>query len=92
MAIKVKFVGSGDVFGTGGRFNTCIMVDDKDIQFTIDFGAVSLVVLNAQGIDHNSILLAHIHADHSAGILFMLVDAMLGAKRDRPLTIAGPKT
>lgn len=94
MAVKVNFVGSGDAFGTGGRFNTCIMVDGKDIRFTIDFGATSLVALNAQGIEHNSIdaiLLTHIHADHSAGIPFMLIDAMLGAKRDRPLTIAGPK-
>lgn len=94
MSVTVNFVGSGDAFGTGGRFNTCIMVDGKDIRFTIDFGATSLVALNAQGIKHNSIdaiLLTHIHADHSAGIPFMLMDAMLGAKRDRPITIAGPK-
>ncbi len=94
MSVKVNFVGSGDAFGTGGRFNTCIMVDGADIRFTIDFGASSLIALNKQGIEHNSIdaiLLTHIHADHSAGIPFMLVDAMLGAKRDRPLTIAGPK-
>ncbi len=94
MTVKVNFVGSGDAFGTGGRFNTCIMVDGKDIRFTIDFGAFSLIALNAQGIEHNTIdaiLLTHIHADHSAGIPFLLLDAMLGAKRDRPLTIAGPK-
>lgn len=94
MAVTVNFVGSGDAFGTGGRFNTCILVDGQDIRFTIDFGASSLVALNAQGIAHNSIdaiLLTHIHGDHSAGIPFMLLDAMLGARRDRPLTIAGPK-
>lgn len=94
MPVSVNFVGSGDAFGTGGRFNTCILVDGSDIRFTIDFGASSLVALNAQGISHNSIdaiLLTHIHGDHSAGIPFMLLDAMLGAKRDRPLTIAGPK-
>ena len=94
MSVSVNFVGSGDAFGTGGRFNTCILVDGRDVRFTIDFGATSLVALNAQGIHHNSIdaiLLTHIHGDHSAGIPFMLMDAMLGAKRDRPLTIAGPK-
>jgi ribonuclease BN (tRNA processing enzyme) len=94
MSVQVNFVGSGDAFGTGGRFNTCIMVDGSDIRFTIDFGASSLIALNKQGIAHNSIdaiLLTHIHADHSAGIPFLLLDAMLGAKRDRPLTIAGPK-
>lgn len=94
MSVQVNFVGSGDAFGTGGRFNTCIMVDGGGLRFTIDFGASSLIALNKQGIAHNSIdaiLLTHIHGDHSAGIPFMLMDAMLGARRDRPLTIAGPK-
>ena len=94
MSVKVNFVGSGDAFGTGGRFNTCILVDGKDVRFTIDFGGTSLVALNAQGIAHNSIdaiLLTHIHSDHSSGVPLLLMDAMLGAKRDRPLTIAGPK-
>lgn len=94
MSVRVNFVGSGDAFGSGGRYNTCIMVDGPDVRFTIDFGASSLIALNKQEIPHNSIdaiLLTHIHGDHSAGIPFMLMDAMLGAKRDRPLTIAGPK-
>lgn len=94
MTVKVNFVGTGDAFGTGGRFNTCILVEGENLRFAIDFGASSLVALNAQGIPHNSIdaiLLTHIHGDHSAGIPFMLMDAMLGARRDRPLTIAGPK-
>ena len=94
MSVKVNFVGSGDAFGSGGRYQTCILVDGPGIRFTIDFGASSLIALNKQQIPHNSIdaiLLTHIHGDHSAGIPFMLMDAMLGAKRDRPLTIAGPK-
>ncbi|MGH6620854.1 MAG: MBL fold metallo-hydrolase [Alphaproteobacteria bacterium] len=94
MSVRVNFVGSGDAFGTGGRFNTCIMVDGAGVRFTIDFGGTSLVALNAQGIHHNTIdaiLLTHIHSDHSSGVPIMMMDAMLGAKRDRPLTIAGPK-
>lgn len=94
MSVRVNFVGSGDAFGTGGRFNTCILVDGGGVRFTIDFGGTSLVALNAQAIHHNTIdaiLLTHIHSDHSSGVPIMLMDAMLGAKRDRPLTIAGPK-
>ena len=51
------------------------------------------VALNQLGIDHNSldaIVLTHLHGDHCAGVPFLLMDAMLGAKRDRPLTITGP--
>lgn len=94
MPVRVTFIGSGDAFGSGGRFNTCILVDGGGVRFTIDFGGTSLVALNARGIHHNSIdaiLLTHIHSDHSSGVPILLMDAMLGAKRDRPLTIAGPK-
>ncbi len=93
MTVTVRFVGSGDSFGSGGRFQTCMLVDGPGIRFAIDFGATSLVALRQQGIEHNSIdaiLLSHLHGDHCGGVPFLLMDAMLGARRTRPLTIAGP--
>src|SRR5436189_3609523 len=94
MAVSVRFVGSGDSFGSGGRFQTCIVVDGPHSRFALDFGTSSLIALAQQGIDHNSIdaiLLTHLHGDHCGGVPFLLVDAMLGARRSRPLTIAGPR-
>lgn len=94
MRVSVRFVGSGDSFGSGGRFQTCILVEAPGRRFAIDFGASSLIALNQQGIEHNSIdaiVLTHLHGDHCGGVPFMLMDAMLAAKRTRPLTIAGPK-
>jgi ribonuclease BN (tRNA processing enzyme) len=94
MAVTVRFVGSGDSFGSGGRFHTCILVDAPGLRFALDFGTSSLIALAQQGIEHNSIdviLLTHLHGDHCGGVPFLLVDAMLGAKRARPLTIAGPR-
>jgi ribonuclease BN (tRNA processing enzyme) len=94
MSISVRFVGSGDSFGSGGRFQTCILVDAPRTRFVMDFGTSSLIALAQQGIDHNSIdaiLLTHLHADHCGGVPFLLMDAMLAAKRTRPLTIAGPR-
>jgi len=94
MAVSVRFVGSGDSFGSGGRFQTCIVVDGPSSRFAIDFGASSLIALTQQGIEHNSIdaiVLTHLHGDHCGGVPFLLIDAMLGAKRTRPLTIAGPR-
>ena len=94
MPVTVRFVGSGDSFGSGGRFQTCILVDGARTRFAIDFGASSLIALAQQGIEHNSIdavLLTHLHGDHCGGVPFLLIDAMLAAKRDRPLTIAGPR-
>jgi ribonuclease BN (tRNA processing enzyme) len=94
VAITVRFVGSGDSFGSGGRFQTCILVDGPQSRFAIDFGTSSLIALAQQRLEHNSIdaiLLTHLHGDHCGGVPFLLVDAMLDAKRNRPLTIAGPR-
>jgi ribonuclease BN (tRNA processing enzyme) len=94
MTVNVRFVGSGDSFGSGGRFQTCILVDGPQSRFAIDFGTSSLIALAQQGIEHNSIdaiLLTHLHGDHCGGVPFLLIDAMLGAKRGRPLIIAGPR-
>jgi ribonuclease BN (tRNA processing enzyme) len=93
-AVTVRFVGSGDSFGSGGRFQTCIVVDGPRSRFAIDFGTSSLIALAQQGIEHNSIdaiLLTHLHGDHCGGVPFLLMDAMLSAKRARPLTVAGPR-
>ncbi len=93
MSVKVTFVGSGDAFGSGGQFQTCILVDAPGLRFAIDFGTSSLVALNKLGIAHNTIdaiVLTHLHGDHCGGVPFLLMDAMLGAKRQTPLVIAGP--
>jgi ribonuclease BN (tRNA processing enzyme) len=93
VSVTVRFVGSGDSFGSGGRFQTCIVVDAPGTRFAIDFGTSSLIALARQGIPPNSldaILLTHLHGDHCGGVPFLLIDAMLASRRDRPLTVAGP--
>lgn len=93
MGVKVQFLGSGDSFGSGGRFMTCIMVETPTTRFLIDCGDSSMIAMRAQDLDPNSIdavLLTHLHGDHCAGVPFILMDAMLGSKRQRPLVVAGP--
>jgi len=91
--VTVRFAGSGDSFGSGGRFQTCIVVDAPGIRFAIDFGASSLIALAHQRIHPNTldaILLTHLHGDHCGGVPFLLIDAMLASRRERPLVVAGP--
>ena len=93
MSVTIRFAGSGDSFGSGGRFQTCIVVDGPGVRFAIDFGASSLIALARQDINPNTldaILLTHLHGDHCGGVPFLLIDAMLGARRERPLIVAGP--
>ena len=90
---SVRFLGSGDSFGSGGRMQTCILVDADGGRFLLDCGASSLIAMRGQGIEPNGIdavLLTHFHGDHCAGVPFLLMDAMLGSKRKTPLVVAGP--
>src|SRR5215467_10418703 len=91
--MRLQFVGSGDAFGSGGRFNTCFHVVAEELNFLIDCGASSLVAMKRLGIDRNAIdliVLTHYHADHCGGVPFFILDARFLAQRTRPLTIAGP--
>jgi ribonuclease BN (tRNA processing enzyme) len=89
---RVRFIGSGDSFGSGGRFQACILVDGVGYRFLIDCGATSLVALKRAGIDPGSIdavLLTHFHGDHSGGVPYLILDGQF-TKRERPLVVAGP--
>lgn len=91
--MHLQFVGCGDAFGSGGRFNTCFHVAGREFNFLVDCGASSLVAMKRFGIDCNVIdliILTHYHADHCGGVPFFILDAQFLARRTRPLTIAGP--
>lgn len=90
--LQLTFVGCGDAFGSGGRFNTCFHIAGTEPHFLIDCGATSVVALKQHGIDPASVgtvLITHFHADHFGGIPFLILDAIF-SKRKTPLIIAGP--
>jgi hypothetical protein len=43
--MRLQFLGSGDALGSGGRFNTCILVESETGAFLIDCGASSLIAM-----------------------------------------------
>jgi ribonuclease BN (tRNA processing enzyme) len=91
--VSVQFLGSGDAFGSGGRFQTCIYVQSGATGFLIDCGASSLIAMRRFGVDPSLvdiILLTHLHGDHFGGLPFFILDAQLISKRTRPLVVAGP--
>src|SRR5215217_6003692 len=93
--VQVRFVGSGDAFGSGGRFQACILLHtpgDDSGDVLLDCGASSLVALKQQRHDPNQIglvLVSHLHGDHFGGLPFLILDGQF-THRTRPLHVAGP--
>lgn len=92
--MKLQFLGSGDAFGSGGRFNTCFHLERATHgNVLIDCGASSMVAIRKWGVDPNkvsTVLVTHLHGDHFAGLPFFLLDAQLISRRTTPLILAGP--
>ncbi len=91
--MKIQFIGSGDAFGSDGKFNTCFYVSSDSNHFLIDCGASSLLALKKAQINPNivsTIFISHFHGDHFGGIPFFILDAQLVQKRRDPITIVGP--
>jgi ribonuclease BN (tRNA processing enzyme) len=91
--MRLTVIGSGDAFGSGGRFNTCFLVEAGKSTILLDCGASSLVALKAHKVDLHAIdgiVLSHLHGDHFGALPFLLLEYQFHSRRARPLTIAGP--
>ena len=89
--MRLTIVGSGDAFGSGGRFNTCFHLAAVGRNFLIDCGASTHVALRVRDIDPNTvdaIVLSHLHGDHFGGIPFILIDAQYLGRRSNAELLA----
>ena len=98
MGVRIHFLGCGDAFASGGRFQTTFLVEVPGAgpgveRFLIDCGATALIALKRAGLatgDVPLVLVTHLHGDHFGGLPFLLLEAEHIAKRRAPLTVAGP--
>jgi hypothetical protein len=93
-ALTVTFAGSGDAFGSGGRFQACIHLRGPGGPgpVLLDCGATALSALNRLGLDPGEIaavFVSHLHGDHFGGLPFLILDGQF-SRRTRPLVVAGP--
>jgi ribonuclease BN (tRNA processing enzyme) len=91
-SVRIRFLGSGDAFGSGGRLQTCILAQANGNSCLVDCGASSLIALKRAGVDPNeidTILISHLHGDHFGGLPFLILDGQFSG-RSTHLRIAGP--
>ena len=91
--LSIRILGCGDAFGSGGRFQTCYLIDSAESATLLDCGATALVAMRRFGVEPariDRILISHLHGDHFGGLPFLLLDAQFVSRRDQPLLIAGP--
>lgn len=90
--MRIRFLGTGDAFGAGGRHQTCFHIETDSVRAIIDCGATTLTAVKGAGLAPNDIdvvLITHLHGDHFGGLPFLLLDGQF-SHRTKPLVIAGP--
>jgi len=91
--VELRFLGTGDAFGSGGRLHTCTFVRAAGGGLLVDCGPSALAALRRDALDPDTVdavVLTHLHGDHFGGVPFLLMDAHYATGRTRPLAIAGP--
>lgn len=92
--MRLKVLGCGDAFASGGRFNTSFLLFDEGKNVMIDCGASTLIRLKQESInptDIDTIIITHFHGDHFGGIPFLILSNKIEYDRKKPLIIWGPK-
>lgn len=89
---KIKFLGSGDAMGSGGRMQSCLHVEGTAGQFLVDCGTSAMIAMKKFHIDPSlieMIIISHLHGDHFGGIPFFILDAQF-SQRTKALLLIGP--
>jgi ribonuclease BN (tRNA processing enzyme) len=91
--VELRFLGTGDAFGSGGRLHTSTLIRSSEGDVLVDCGPSALAALRREQLDPNTVdavVLTHLHGDHFGGVPFLLMDGHYATGRVRPLMVGGP--
>ena len=92
--MRLTIIGCGDAFGAGGQLQTSFHVRSNRTTFLIDCGVSTLLGMRRLRLatsDIDMVCISHLHGDHFGGLPWLLIDALYGCKRTRPLVVTGPR-
>jgi len=92
--MRLTIIGCGDAFGAGGQLQTSFHVRSNRSTFLIDCGVSTLIGMRRLGLatsEIDKVCVSHLHGDHFGGLAWLLIDALYGCKRTRPLVVSGPR-
>lgn len=92
--MKLRVLGCGDAFGSGGRFNTSFLVEGDGKRILIDCGASTLIRMKQLSLtvaDIQAIIITHFHGDHYGGLPFLIISAYFEHQVRFPLHFFGPR-
>ena len=92
--VEVRFLGTGDAFGSGGRRQAAIFLRavGSPLGVLLDAGPGCHAALRSEGLssdDLAGVVLSHFHGDHYGGFPFLELDA-LRSGRSAPLLVLAP--
>lgn len=91
--VRLTVLGSGDAFGSGGRFHSAYLIEAPGVTFLLDCGPTILQALKRVRVDPERldfVAITHLHGDHFGGIPFLFMEYRYESQRTRPLGIYGP--
>jgi ribonuclease BN (tRNA processing enzyme) len=90
---RIIFLGTGDAFSAGGRYQAAYLIQGADGSTLLDCGPATLTSMKRHGLQSaqiDTVVLSHFHGDHFAGLPFLFLEYVYVEPRTRPLKIAGP--
>ena len=92
--LEVRFLGTGDAFGSGGKRQAAIFLRPVGARrgLLLDAGPGCHAALRAEGLssdDLAAVALSHFHGDHFGGVPFLELDALRAGRTD-PLLVLSP--
>ncbi len=86
--VQVRFAGSGDAFGSGGRVQACIHLTGAARRLRRNQpGRAQGARLDPNAVD--GVAVTHLHGDHFGGLPFLILEGQF-PHRSAPLLVAGP--